>query len=414
MTSMPSVMMKVAAIGGGNAKPLRNAEPKNGLFNLMVAENLSIQVLNTPKDNEKLDTMLEEFLVSFNQEKGTEIGMEEMLHMLKEELESIGLPVNYDDQLPEIPVIHQALLKQPTAPIAQDGKRDAVEMNNTIQQIAQILKGNTTGTPLLEKVREFLTKADPDRVVQHMRELVHKVKASNPGQLNEKSSLAMTAQGAEKKAAFKELMNSPHVQHRTLLVKNAIGNGVQPVEKSDENPKTIHVESTKVQKVFPSTSPSLMSKVEQFVLHAPQANEPPTHFIKDLTSLFNRGRLLTLPNGSTQISIKLFPENLGSLDIQITQRNGEIAAKIIASTVQAKELIETNLNQLRQSLQGQNITVNHIEVSNQVNDWLNGEREKQNHHSSKNGQGDHQENQDDQQEQTFQQWMDEMNKEREG
>ncbi|TFE02761.1 flagellar hook-length control protein FliK [Jeotgalibacillus salarius] len=67
-------------------------------------------------------------------------------------------------------------------------------------------------------------------------------------------------------------------------------------------------------------------------------------------------------NGTEKLMIRLQPEHLGTLKIELMQKDGMMTARIIASTVVAKEMIDSQLNQLRQSFSAQNLQVEKIEI----------------------------------------------------
>lgn len=85
------------------------------------------------------------------------------------------------------------------------------------------------------------------------------------------------------------------------------------------------------------------------------ANEMETYIVKQIQ--VNRG------TGATETTLRLFPENLGRVDVRITALNGAITAHFITSQVAGKEAIEQQLNQLRHALMQQGLQVEKIEVS---------------------------------------------------
>nr|WP_246596069.1 flagellar hook-length control protein FliK [Bacillus alkalicola] len=87
--------------------------------------------------------------------------------------------------------------------------------------------------------------------------------------------------------------------------------------------------------------------------------------------MLNRNQFQQLSNGIQQISLKLHPQSLGRLDINIQQVNGILVAKMMTTTAAARELIEGQLNQLRQAFQGQNIQVDRIEITQQQTQQTN-------------------------------------------
>jgi len=65
----------------------------------------------------------------------------------------------------------------------------------------------------------------------------------------------------------------------------------------------------------------------------------------------------------TELSIKLKPEHLGNISVKIATINGIVAAQFIAENQRVKEIIESQFNQLRESLEGQGINISQIDVS---------------------------------------------------
>ncbi|WAA13601.1 flagellar hook-length control protein FliK [Fervidibacillus halotolerans] len=84
-------------------------------------------------------------------------------------------------------------------------------------------------------------------------------------------------------------------------------------------------------------------------------------FEKEFASILSRGNFIK--NGNVQrLTVKLHPEHLGELKIELVQKQGEIIAKIISSTDRAKELLETQLSSLRHAFVQQNINVTRIDM----------------------------------------------------
>ncbi|KAB2337512.1 flagellar hook-length control protein FliK [Cytobacillus depressus] len=67
--------------------------------------------------------------------------------------------------------------------------------------------------------------------------------------------------------------------------------------------------------------------------------------------------------GTQRLFIKLNPEHLGSLRVELIQKDATIIARILTSTSNAKEMMESHLNGLKQAFQTQNIQVERIEIS---------------------------------------------------
>lgn len=68
-------------------------------------------------------------------------------------------------------------------------------------------------------------------------------------------------------------------------------------------------------------------------------------------------------NGGSEMEVNLKPEHLGRLQLKVTIENEVVTAKFVAESQQVKEIIESNLGQLRRSLQENGIQVDTIMVS---------------------------------------------------
>lgn len=109
-----------------------------------------------------------------------------------------------------------------------------------------------------------------------------------------------------------------------------------------------------------------LNPVQQFVLHVgEQRSEQQTaeQFSRQFQNILGRSSLSQFPNGSNQLTIKLFPEHLGRLDVKLTQQNGVIIAQLMTTTQSAKKVIESQLHHLKQAFQAQNIQVEKIEIN---------------------------------------------------
>ncbi|WP_416145152.1 flagellar hook-length control protein FliK [Planococcus koreensis] len=65
------------------------------------------------------------------------------------------------------------------------------------------------------------------------------------------------------------------------------------------------------------------------------------------------------------MKVSIFPEHLGQLEIRLSTVDGKVAAHILASNPMAKEALELQVYQLRNSLTQQGIQVDRIEISSQ-------------------------------------------------
>lgn len=105
-----------------------------------------------------------------------------------------------------------------------------------------------------------------------------------------------------------------------------------------------------------------------------QNNSRAEQLMKELQNIFKRANL-GQAGGTNRISIKLYPEHLGQLRIELLQTNGILTARILASNVLGKEMLESQLHQLRQAFLQQNIQVERIDISQMLTETPYRERE---------------------------------------
>ncbi|ANB60864.1 flagellar hook-length control protein FliK [Anoxybacteroides amylolyticum] len=100
-------------------------------------------------------------------------------------------------------------------------------------------------------------------------------------------------------------------------------------------------------------------------------------FVQQLIEVMKGSKFTKLANGQAQLIVRLHPEHLGTLTIKLVQENGELMAKIIASSTSAKELIEANIHQIRHAIPVQNIAIEKFDVFNQQQTYEPSHREQQ-------------------------------------
>nr|WP_257990621.1 flagellar hook-length control protein FliK [Bacillus infantis] len=92
--------------------------------------------------------------------------------------------------------------------------------------------------------------------------------------------------------------------------------------------------------------------------------------IQQFESILSKSQF-TRSGGIQKLFLKLYPEHLGSLRIELIQKDSTVMAKILTSTGSAKDLLESQTASLKHALGSQNIQVDKIEIALQTG---NGER----------------------------------------
>ena len=95
--------------------------------------------------------------------------------------------------------------------------------------------------------------------------------------------------------------------------------------------------------------------------------EQPESVVQQFQNLLGKSQFSSMGSMS-KLFIKLYPEHLGSVRIELLQQNGVMTAKILASSASAKEMLDSHLQGLKQAFHSQNIQVDKIEVSQSLSD----------------------------------------------
>ncbi|QPC46347.1 flagellar hook-length control protein FliK [Mangrovibacillus cuniculi] len=110
-------------------------------------------------------------------------------------------------------------------------------------------------------------------------------------------------------------------------------------------------------------SSNASSTFEQVALHLPKGTTKlqTEAFVREFTNVLSKANWMKNPMQS-KLQINLYPEHLGTLKIELVQKDGILTARILASSLAAKEMIDTNLSSLKNSFALQNIQVEKVEV----------------------------------------------------
>lgn len=94
-----------------------------------------------------------------------------------------------------------------------------------------------------------------------------------------------------------------------------------------------------------------ISKIEQFIVQMGQTDSSKglsgKELIEKIETIVQSQRLQNFVRGQNPISIQLRPENLGDMTIRFIQTNGELTVQMLVSSKAVKEVLESNLHQLR-------------------------------------------------------------------
>ncbi|WP_428908660.1 flagellar hook-length control protein FliK [Niallia sp. Krafla_26] len=89
--------------------------------------------------------------------------------------------------------------------------------------------------------------------------------------------------------------------------------------------------------------------------------------IRQFESILAKSQFVNQSPGAQKLFIKLYPEHLGALRIELLQKESGLIAKFMTTTTIAKEILESQLQNLKHAFHSQNIQVERLEISSQLN-----------------------------------------------
>ncbi|PIC65630.1 hypothetical protein CSV79_00705 [Sporosarcina sp. P13] len=165
-------------------------------------------------------------------------------------------------------------------------------------------------------------------------------------------------------------------------------------------------ETPSVQSALPQTENRPVFQMTQPVKVPESRSEA---LMREFQAVLNRANF-GHTNGMNRLSIKLYPEHLGRVRIELLEVNGVMTARILASTAMAREMLDSQMHQLRHALNQQNLQVDRIDLSQTIQDPSKNDREqafnKQN--GQQKEQSTEQNDQQDEHDMTFEEFMIEL------
>ncbi|WP_342578306.1 flagellar hook-length control protein FliK [Psychrobacillus sp. FSL K6-2843] len=133
-------------------------------------------------------------------------------------------------------------------------------------------------------------------------------------------------------------------------------------------------ESKEITSLVQGQTATVQTKVETVTMTLPTEKPAQSEeFLKELQKVMSRVQF-GQAGGANRLVIKLYPEQLGTIRIELIQKDGILTAKMLASTALGKEMLDTHSGQLRQGLANQNIQVEKLEITQALQDTSKQER----------------------------------------
>lgn len=265
------------------------------------------------------------------------------------------------------------------------GTDSDVNMNEEIQQsnVWDLLAGiNEQATKLTDAIISSLngqgpsTPTDAKQAIEFLK-TVQLIGNKSDLTIKEESTLFDMKQLLDNvKEAVSKLPTSETFSSSQLL-KQPIIHTQMVVKQTAHTLQTEVVTETKeiTSNVQGSTTTVIQTKVESVSLTLPTEKAGQSEeFIKELQKVMNRVQF-GQTGGVNRLVLKLFPEHLGTIRIELIQKDGMLTARILASTALGKEMLDSNSSQLRQGFAGQNIQLEKLEISQALQDSVRQEKQ---------------------------------------
>ncbi|NEW05548.1 hypothetical protein GK047_05885 [Paenibacillus sp. SYP-B3998] len=168
------------------------------------------------------------------------------------------------------------------------------------------------------------------------------------------------------------VIQTPKSKLELLAIKNVMN---VPVIQSMANSESVlePTQEAAVEEVGTPNSIIALTDLQKAQLASPPVDKPATstmnaaNFSEEMTEHVLKTMKITLADGISEAKLSLFPKNLGHVDVKITMHQGQLIAQFAADTVAAKQMLESQLPQLRQALQTQGLQVEKLEVTQNAN-----------------------------------------------
>lgn len=162
---------------------------------------------------------------------------------------------------------------------------------------------------------------------------------------------------------LEQIVSKDSNDNRKVILQNAFNRILVEKQERVMEPSAIGGKEVVEQPITGQVHLQQVSKVEQLVLHLNKDSKTVDYqqFVKDFTNLLGKSQFIK-GVGTNKLLIKLYPEHLGSLRIEILQGKGSLTARMIATSGAAKEILDSQIHQLKQAFTQQNIQVDKIDV----------------------------------------------------
>lgn len=163
----------------------------------------------------------------------------------------------------------------------------------------------------------------------------------------------------------KSLLTTLQTQVETIQVTTTKSTGTFSLQGFQQVQMTKQSETSSNEMVTPQT---VQTKPDTFQITLPTAKPAQSEaLLKEMQAIINRAQISNA-QGITRLTIKLYPENLGTIRIELVQNDGVLTARLLASTAHGREMLDSQAHQLKQAFVQQNIQVDRLDIAQSLQD----------------------------------------------
>lgn len=272
-----------------------------------------------------------------------------MLNQLKEILlsgnETVQKAVAAGQELPSLMNTVQTLLKQYEA-ASPAAVTETVNLTGALEQNAAPNDSILHKTPISAK-RSVKSTVSAEGAAQSNQAGIRNLVQVVPSTLQKLEALSA-------KAVPVQLLSEPSAESDALF---------QPLnDNSSSDLLNGNVQAVPLHEFLKQTAAgTYVPKAPVLQMPAEAFSEQTAEFIVKAFSLESNAE------GFSEAKISLFPKHLGQVDVKLTMHNGQLVAQFMADSSAGRDLLESQLPQLRATLQTQGIQVERLEVGQSQN-----------------------------------------------
>lgn len=238
---------------------------------------------------------------------------------------------------------------------------ESIEVSNIWELIQIVTEQSSTFISQITTALQGENKVTPKEAEQALQFLKLAYSTGKLSDLLNEQAVKLSQLQETLQAISKQLeANYQGAQSKTIETSSSVKGSLQGFQQVVE--QTIKKSETSD---APSTLGTATTTVSTKTVTITLPTEKPAQseaLLKEIQNLLNRSQLSN-SQGSMKLLLKLYPENLGSIRIELMQQDGVLTARLLTSTSLGKELLDSQLQQLKAAFAQQNIQVDRIDIA---------------------------------------------------